>query len=119
MRVGASGAAGPLPSGGRSMRQKCVVVSLLAVAALGVLLAPQAVSAATRTYFIAAERSNWDFAPTGRNVMHGGPIPDPWAGNTVWSKVRYIEYTDGRFTTRKPQPNWLGVLGPIIRAEVG
>jgi hypothetical protein len=34
-------------------------------------------------------------------------------------KTRFIEYTDGTFTTPKPQPEWLGILGPIIRAEVG
>jgi manganese oxidase len=31
---------------------------------------------------------------------------------------RFIEYTDGTFSVRKPQPEWLGLLGPIIRAEV-
>lgn len=30
-----------------------------------------------------------------------------------------MEYTDDTFTTREPQPNWLGILGPVIRAEVG
>jgi len=35
------------------------------------------------------------------------------------AKTRFIEYTDDTFTTKKPQPEWLGILGPIIRAEVG
>jgi hypothetical protein len=34
-------------------------------------------------------------------------------------KSRFIEYTDDTFTTGKPQPDWLGILGPVIRAEVG
>jgi FtsP/CotA-like multicopper oxidase with cupredoxin domain len=78
--------------------------------------APQGVR---REYFIAAEDVVWDFAPTGQNLIHGGPIPAPWEGHTRWNKTRYIEYTDSSFQTRKPQPEWLGVLGPIIRAEVG
>lgn len=52
----------------------------------------------------------------------GGPIP-----NCAYSKVRYVEYTNETFQTRVPPPGatqdfpwgWLGVLGPIIRAEVG
>ena len=79
--------------------------------------------AATREYFVAAEDVIWDYAPSGKNLMQclGGacPIPVPWDKSHVFNKVRYIEYTDGGFTTKKPQPAWLGVLGPIIRAEVG
>jgi len=31
-----------------------------------------------------------------------------------------VEYTDGSFTTEKPdKPEYLGFLGPVIRAEVG
>src|SRR5262249_49399813 len=30
-----------------------------------------------------------------------------------------IEYTDSTFSTLKAQPEWLGILGPVIRAEVG
>src|SRR3990172_2663874 len=73
----------------------------------------------TRHYYIQAEDVTWDFGPTGQNLTHGGSIPAPWAGYTVWNKVRYIEYTDGTFSTKKPQPQWLGVLGPMIRAVVG
>ena len=73
----------------------------------------------TRHYYIAAESVVWDFAPSNRDLTHGGPIPDPWTDSHVFNKVRYIEYMDSSFTRRKAQPEWLGVLGPIIRAEVG
>src|SRR5439155_25212121 len=73
--------------------------------------------AATREYFIAAEEVVWDFAPSGRNLVHGGSIPKPY--RTKWKKARYVQYTDGTFATQTPQPPCLGVLGPIIRAEVG
>jgi FtsP/CotA-like multicopper oxidase with cupredoxin domain len=73
--------------------------------------------AATRCYYIQAEDVRWNFAPTGKDLSHGGPIPPPY--EVVWNKIRYIEYTDATFTAVKPQPEWLGILGPIIRAEVG
>jgi len=76
-------------------------------------------AAKTREYFIAAEDVSWDYAPSGRNLMHGHPIPQPWHDQTRWNKTRYFEYTDATFAVRKPQPIWLGILGPIIRAEVG
>jgi hypothetical protein len=76
-------------------------------------------AAATRHYYIAAEDVTWDFAPSGHDLMAGLPVPQPWGLKTKWEKTRYIEYTDATFLVRKPQPEWLGILGPVIRAEVG
>jgi manganese oxidase len=73
----------------------------------------------TRHYYIAAEDVTWDYAPSGWNLLYGSPLPLMAGQHTKWSKTRYIEYTDATFTVRKPQPEWLGILGPIIRAEVG
>jgi FtsP/CotA-like multicopper oxidase with cupredoxin domain len=73
----------------------------------------------TRHYYIQAEDVIWDFAPSNQNLVHGGAIPEPWTSSHIFPKVRYIQYTDASFSTPKPQPEWLGVLGPIIRAEVG
>lgn len=75
--------------------------------------------AAARHYYIAAEDVTWDFAPNGMDLLHGRGIPHPWAQQTRWQKTRYIEYTDDTFSTPNPQPEWLGILGPIIRTEVG
>ena len=75
--------------------------------------------AATRHYYIAAEDVTWDFAPSGHDLLTGEPLPPPWLQKHQWPKTRFIEYTDNTFTTPKPQPEWLGILGPIIRAEVG
>jgi hypothetical protein len=75
--------------------------------------------AATRHYYIAAEDVTWNYAPSGHNMMNGSPLPQPWVLKPQWPKTRFIEYTDDSFTTPKPQPEWLGILGPIIRAEVG
>ncbi|MGO8794133.1 MAG: multicopper oxidase domain-containing protein [Candidatus Sulfotelmatobacter sp.] len=75
--------------------------------------------AATRHYFIAAEDVPWNYAPSGHNLLNGSPIVQPWSLKLEWPKTRFIEYTDETFTTPKPQPEWLGILGPVIRAEVG
>jgi manganese oxidase len=48
--------------------------------------------------------------------MEGGP------SLTTYRKAIYREYTDATFQTLKPRPpQWehLGILGPLIRAEVG
>jgi hypothetical protein len=84
-----------------------------------VLISGSPCLAATRHYYIAAEDVNWDYAPSGRDLIHGGIIPYPWTSKTLGAKTRYIEYTDATFSTRKPQPDWLGILGPVIHAEVG
>jgi FtsP/CotA-like multicopper oxidase with cupredoxin domain len=92
---------------------------------LAVTLAPSAPKKSSkpspskvREYYIAAEELTWDFAPSGRDLMYNRPIPQPYT-NTKFPKMRYIEYTDATFSVKKPQPEWLGILGPIIRAEVG
>jgi FtsP/CotA-like multicopper oxidase with cupredoxin domain len=89
-------------------------------------------SGRTRTYFIAAEDTFWNYAPGG-NVL-SGMTPGGDADAAVWlkrglsgeppifKKAVYREYTDATFKTRKPRaPEWehLGLLGPVIRAEVG
>jgi FtsP/CotA-like multicopper oxidase with cupredoxin domain len=84
----------------------------------------------TRTYFIAADEIAWNYAPAGDRLgnMGGGGDADVWlkrgvAGEPpVFHKAVYREYTDGTFKTLKPRaPQWahLGLLGPVIRAEVG
>jgi manganese oxidase len=96
-----------------SVRIRC------AVALCFVLLSLQSSLAVTRHYYIAAEDVPWNYAPSGMNLLRALPIPRPWNAKLEWPKTRFIEYTDDTFTTKKPQPEWLGILGPIIRAEVG
>ena len=85
----------------------------------------------TRTYYIAADEVDWDYAPSGANRITGQPFSDLenyWVGSApdrigrIYRKAIYREYTDGTFTQRKPRAaEWahLGFLGPLIRAEVG
>ena len=81
-----------------------------------------------RQYFIAADEVNWDYTPRGRNlagIAHVETAEDE-AGNggkhVSYHKAIYREYTDATFQTLKVRPQqWehLGILGPLIRAEVG
>ena len=89
---------------------------------IGLLFVVSSISsslAATRHYYIAAEDVTWNYAPSGSNLLSGTPISQPWVQKLQWAKSRFVEYTDDTFTTPKPQPDWLGILGPVIRAEVG
>jgi hypothetical protein len=85
----------------------------------------------TRTYYIAADEVEWDYAPLGIDAFRGEPFGDEakvFVENNeerigrVYIKALYREYTDESFTVLKPiPPQWehLGTLGPVIRASVG
>jgi len=84
-----------------------------------------------RTYYIAADVVAWDYAPTGRNGLTGAAFTGhdtvyvaggPDRIGKVYKKSLYREYTDGTFSALKDRPAaWahLGMLGPVIHAEVG
>ena len=87
--------------------------------------------AAERVYYIAAEEIAWDYAPAGNDMMMGRPFSEDQnvfvarradrIGST-YVKAVYRAYADATFTTPLPRPDaWrhLGMLGPVIRAEVG
>lgn len=77
------------------------------------------------TYYIAADEVQWNYQPTlPLHLLTGdsetGHVPR--AKTSTYTKVVYREYTSDNFTTLKPRPpEWehLGILGPLIRAEVG
>jgi FtsP/CotA-like multicopper oxidase with cupredoxin domain len=85
----------------------------------------------TRTYYVAADEVEWDYAPTGVNRITGKPFGEsenrfvqsgPDRIGKVYKKSLYREYTDESFRTLKPRPpEWehLGFLGPLLRATVG
>ncbi|KAI4813818.1 hypothetical protein KUCAC02_003042, partial [Chaenocephalus aceratus] len=85
-------------------------------------------------YFISADEIVWDFSPNRDWEMeiHHGTLEDSpgnmfvgRGGNKIGSrykKVVYREYTDESFTVekkRQPEQQHLGIMGPIIKAEVG
>jgi FtsP/CotA-like multicopper oxidase with cupredoxin domain len=84
-----------------------------------------------RTYYIAADEVEWDYAPGGVNKMMGMKFDGyskifvergPHRIGSIYRKALYREYTDETFAHLKPRPpEWesSGILGPILRAEVG
>ncbi|KAH0624064.1 hypothetical protein JD844_007393 [Phrynosoma platyrhinos] len=86
-----------------------------------------------RHYYIAAEEVTWNYAPSGLNNFTGEELihdedaktffeqGDKRIGGT-YKKALFFEYVDDTFTTRRrrlPSKEHLGLLGPIIRAEIG
>jgi manganese oxidase len=85
---------------------------------------PQATPARVHIYFIAADEVDWNYVPRGRNLTGSPEGENEGQGikKTTYRKAIYREYTDASFSTLKPRPpEWehLGILGPLIRAEVG
>uniref|UniRef100_A0A671Y3N9 ferroxidase n=1 Tax=Sparus aurata TaxID=8175 RepID=A0A671Y3N9_SPAAU len=72
-----------------------------------------------KTYFIAAEEVEWDYAGYGQRrqdkLQHN-------SRETKFTKVVFRSYMDGSFSTpeiRGEIDEHLGILGPVIKAEVG
>ena len=84
-----------------------------------------------RTYYIAADELDWDYAPSGIDQMTGKPFEGmvkvfmehgAHRIGHIYKKAIYREYTDATFTNLKPRPadeQYLGILGPVLRAQVG
>ncbi|XP_028630182.1 hephaestin [Grammomys surdaster] len=86
-----------------------------------------------RQYFIEAHEIQWDYGPTGYDGRTGKSLREPGSGpdkyfqksssrigGTYW-KVRYEAFKDETFQERihQEEETHLGILGPVIRAEVG
>ena len=92
---------------------------------------PSRLTGKVRTYYIAADEVAWDYVPGDNDAMTGKPYTGieklytqrtPTRIGKVYVKAIYREYTDATFTKLKPRgpkSEYLGILGPIIRAEVG
>ncbi len=101
---------------------RSVLASLVFALSLAVMTAPAA--ALTRTHYIAADEVVWNYAPSGRDVLDDKALPPLLPGQMGWSyrKAIYREYTDATFTHLVARPAtdaYLGLMGPIIHAEVG
>lgn len=97
-------------------------------------VSPTTKSTVVRTHYLAAEKVLWDYGPSGRDLVSNVSLTNFTSASEVffgkengriggqYVKVVYREYTDGTFTTRKPQlpeNRHLGILGPVLRAEEG
>uniref|UniRef100_A0A8C3QVJ6 Coagulation factor VIII n=1 Tax=Cyanoderma ruficeps TaxID=181631 RepID=A0A8C3QVJ6_9PASS len=79
----------------------------------------------TWTYYIAAEEMDWDYAPVkpvslDRNMASLYLEPGPQRIGSKYKKVMFVEYEDGTFRKRKASNlQDKGILGPVIKGEVG
>ncbi|WP_153506148.1 multicopper oxidase domain-containing protein [Cumulibacter manganitolerans] len=86
---------------------------------------------ATRTYYVAADPVEWNYAPLGTNAVSGAPFGEeenvfvqnaPDRIGSTYQKCLYRGYADDGFTSPQARPAdeaYLGYLGPVLRAEVG
>ncbi|NXP43379.1 FA8 factor, partial [Heliornis fulica] len=79
----------------------------------------------TWTHYIAAEEMDWDYAPMkpvslDRNISSFFLEAGPQRIGSKYKKVMFVEYEDAAFKKRKEsdQPD-KGILGPVIKGEVG
>ena len=108
-----------------------VLVWAVAFASVPLMADCQPSAARTRTYYIAADTVAWNYAPQGRNLITGAafsPAEQAWTRQgrgrlgPVYQKSQYRQYTDASFTMLLKRPaseGYLGLLGPVIRAQVG
>uniref|UniRef100_UPI0010A077F5 LOW QUALITY PROTEIN: hephaestin-like protein 1 n=1 Tax=Podarcis muralis TaxID=64176 RepID=UPI0010A077F5 len=84
--------------------------------------------AATRTYYLGIVEENWDYAPSGENLITGQNLTEdeeaivyvrrgPNRIGRVYKKAIFKQFTDDTYSQEIPKPSWLGFLGPVLRAE--
>jgi FtsP/CotA-like multicopper oxidase with cupredoxin domain len=113
------------------MRKFNLLMLLVAVFLLTLCTRAQATSANIHTYYVAADEIDWNYTPLGTDPMMGMDFTGyskvftergPHRIGSTYRKAVYREYTDDTFTKLKPRPaEWehLGMLGPVLRGEVG
>ncbi|XP_070807919.1 coagulation factor VIII [Pituophis catenifer annectens] len=85
---------------------------LLSLGLIGLCCIFQESIGITRRYFIGAVEKEWNYRPDRQNGLSSS-TPGP-----QYKKAIYLEYTDSTFREVKPKPAWMGLLGPIVQAEV-
>src|SRR5450755_1770738 len=108
--------------GGHRMSRRILLGVFLV--AVGLFASGRPSQAAVRTYYIAADEVVWNYAPMGKDLILQKPLPPLLPLQLGWSyhKAIYREYTDSSFTrlkARKASDAYLGIMGPVIHAEVG
>uniref|UniRef100_A0A8B9ZTA3 Coagulation factor VIII n=1 Tax=Anas zonorhyncha TaxID=75864 RepID=A0A8B9ZTA3_9AVES len=78
----------------------------------------------TWTHYIAAEEMDWDYAPMkpaslDRNTTSLFLEAGPQRIGSKYKKVMFVEYEDASFKTRKMSQEDKGILGPVLKGEVG
>lgn len=118
----------------RPRRRPALLWALATIALAGIVgtawFARPPASGVTRTYYIAADEVDWDYAPADSDLTMGRALPKrpleirrtDGIVARVLHKAIYREYADSTFATLKSRPaKWqhLGILGPVVRGAVG
>ncbi|TRY54503.1 hypothetical protein DNTS_009213 [Danionella cerebrum] len=85
-------------------------------------------SSITREYFFAINEIQWDYAPSGKNLIQNKTVHQDEAARVflekgeqrigrVYKKAVYQQYSDATYRQQIEKPKWLGYLGPLISAE--
>jgi manganese oxidase len=102
--------------------------ALFVLLGMGTRVSQAQTKSTSHTYYIAAEEVDWDYTPNGRNragLPHVENAEDESGGgkpHRIYHKAIFREYEDASFKKEKVRaPEWehLGILGPLIRVEVG
>nr|XP_020639957.1 hephaestin [Pogona vitticeps] len=94
------------------------------------LAALMGVEGATREYYLGIREVQWSYAPLQKNAVTGLSTADDLKAaeflqparnriGSVYKKTVYKQYSDSTYATEVSKPDWLGFLGPVLRAEVG
>ncbi|XP_059140981.1 hephaestin-like [Physella acuta] len=91
-------------------------------------------SGTTREFFLTAEEITWNYGPTGLDGRTMLPLTTAGSPSNlyfnlnqtrlggVYKKAKFIQYTSSLFCTKvssSPKDAHLGILGPVLRVEVG
>ncbi|CAO3679146.1 unnamed protein product [Umbelopsis vinacea] len=87
------------------------------------------VEAVVRQYYIAAVEVDWNYAPAHWDNYNDKPLAESVAANftvqakdrigATYRKVVYRRYTDETFSKVMTLDAFFGILGPVVRAEMG
>uniref|UniRef100_A0A8B9J8M8 Ceruloplasmin n=1 Tax=Astyanax mexicanus TaxID=7994 RepID=A0A8B9J8M8_ASTMX len=97
---------------------------------IGFLCCVGSVSGVFREYFIGIKEIQWDYAPSGMNMIQNKTLKEDAHARMflekgeqrigrVYKKAVYLQYTDATFRQEIEKPKWMGYLGPLITAEEG
>ena len=121
----------PSVNSGAPMHRSCLLVVLAFFCFTLPTYAQGATARTVHTYYVAADEVDWNYTPLGIDNMMGMEFTGyskvftergPHRIGSTYRKALYREYTDETFTKLQPRlPEWehLGMLGPVLRAEVG
>ncbi|KAH9508747.1 hypothetical protein Btru_049802 [Bulinus truncatus] len=102
------------------------MAQIMVIAALLLNISPMGSFALVRQFFIATRELEWDYAPGGgvfrtleqQTFADNYIMPRENRIGNIYKKAGYFQYTDDTFKTEIPKPIYLGLLGPLIRAEL-